>query len=318
MQSETGTGAATAAQPIVKMSLRPARFSPESDLDSWLKRFEKYVKQIKIPKEQWTDELLPLLDDKPFRVVTQQGLIDSTDYEAVISCLRTRYSPEGNELEWQFNLQSRVQKPGEQLVEFSRALRVLADKAYPKWPAEQVTELLRNQFVHGIRSSSIQLELMKNLPGTMDGALQDTQLELVEAAQRQLHKEKAEALAVGQQEDALEPTESNVMTVSRSTNRTEDIVEELAKQLQKLTDEVSQLRRSSPIPPADHQKLRRTDVGACWYCGERGHLRRNCPKWGRSRYSQGRRPASETAAVGSMVTVTGLVAGRRTEMLVDT
>ena len=159
---------------------------------------------------------------------------------------------------------------------------------------------------------------MKNLPGTMDGALQKaTQLELVEAAQRRLHKEKAEALVVGQQEDATEPTESNVMTVSRSTNRTEDIVEELAKQLQKLTDEVSQLR-SSPIPPADHQKPRRTDVGACWHCGEHGHLRRNCPKQGRSRYSQGRQPALETAAVGSMVTVTGLVAGRRTEMLVDT
>ena len=227
MQSETGTtasgsGAAPAAQPIVKMSLRPpARFSPESDLDLWLKRFEKYVKPIKIPKEQWTGELLLLLDDEPFMVVTQQGLIDSTDYEAVISCLRTRYAPEGNELEWQFKLKSRVQKPGEQLVEFSGALRVLADKAYPKWPAEQVKKLPRNQFVHGIRSSSIQLELMKNLPGTMDGALQKaTQLELVEAAQRWLHKEKAEALAVGQQEDAPEPTESNVMTVSRSTNRT--------------------------------------------------------------------------------------------------
>ena len=57
------------------------------------------------------------------------------------------------------------------------------------------------------------------MSGTMDGALQKaTRLELVEVAQRRLHKEKAEALAVGQQEDALEPTESNVMTVSRSTN----------------------------------------------------------------------------------------------------
>ena len=57
MQSETGTtasgsGAAPAAQPIIQMSLRPpARFSPESNLDLWLKRFEKYVKQTKIPKE---------------------------------------------------------------------------------------------------------------------------------------------------------------------------------------------------------------------------------------------------------------------------
>ena len=157
------------------------------------------MKQTKIPKEQWTDELLPLLEDEPFRVVTQQGLIDSTDYAAVFSCLHTWYAPEGNELQWQFKLQSRVQKLGEQFVEFTGALRVLADKTYPRWPAEQVKKLLRNQFVHGICSSSIQLELMKNLPGTMDEALQKaTQQELVEAAQRRLHKEKAEALAVGQ------------------------------------------------------------------------------------------------------------------------
>ena len=42
MQSQTGTiasgsGAASAAQPNVKMSLRPpARFSPECDLDLWI------------------------------------------------------------------------------------------------------------------------------------------------------------------------------------------------------------------------------------------------------------------------------------------
>jgi hypothetical protein len=138
MQSEMGTtasgsGTAPVAQPIVKMSLRPpARFSPESYLDLWLKRFEKYMKQTKIPKEQWTGELLPLLEDEPFRVVAQQGLIDSTDSKAVICCLRTRYALERNELEWQFKLQSRVQKPGEQLVEFAGALRVLADKAYPQ------------------------------------------------------------------------------------------------------------------------------------------------------------------------------------------
>ena len=39
---------------------------------------------------------------------------------------------------------------------------------------------------------------------------------------------------------------------------------------------------------------------------------------GGSRSSQGCRPASEMAAVGSMVRVTGLVAGCQTEMLVDT
>ena len=50
---------------------------------------------------------------------------------------------------------------------------------------------------------------------------------------------------------------------------------------------------------------------------KRGHLRCNCPRRGRSRYCQGCQPASESAAVGSMVMVTGLVAGCQT-MLVDT
>ena len=79
------------------------------------------------------------------------------------------------------------------------------------------------------------------------------------------------------------------------------------------------LRRNSPIPPADHQKQKRADVlGSCWHCGEWGHLRWNCPKWGRSCYPQERLPALEMAAVGSMVTVTGLMAGCQTEMLVNT
>ncbi len=42
------------------------------------------------------------------------------------------------------------------------------------------------------------------------------------------------------------------------------------------------------------------------------------PKAGEESLLSGTRPASQTAAVGSMVMVTGLVAGRRTEMLVDT
>ena len=71
--------------------------------------FEEHVKQIKIPKEQWTSELPPLLGDEPFRVVTQQGLIDFTEYEAVLSSLCTQYASEANELEWQF---TRLQKPG--------------------------------------------------------------------------------------------------------------------------------------------------------------------------------------------------------------
>lgn len=84
--------------------------------------------EAKIPDEKRTSELFPLLEDEPFRVVVQQGLVDSTDYDEVVQCLRRQYDPEGNEFEFHCRFQQRVQSSGEKLTEFVGALRFLADK----------------------------------------------------------------------------------------------------------------------------------------------------------------------------------------------
>ncbi|KAL5510249.1 hypothetical protein EMCRGX_G005764 [Ephydatia muelleri] len=75
-----------------------------------------------------------------------------------------QYNPEGNDLEWQFKFQQRTQKPEERLPEYAGTLRALADKAYPNWPGEQLNELVRDQFIRGIRSSTVQLRLMRERP----------------------------------------------------------------------------------------------------------------------------------------------------------
>ena len=70
---QVSTGGAIQAR-AVRMSLRPpARFSATSDLALWLKRFVLYTRHAGIPTERWVAELLSLLEDEPFRVVTQQG-----------------------------------------------------------------------------------------------------------------------------------------------------------------------------------------------------------------------------------------------------
>ena len=77
----------TASEPTcyVRVSLRPPpRYAASTaNLDLWLKRFELYVKRINIPEEEWAAELLPLLDDAAFRVVSQLGLESSSDYGAI-------------------------------------------------------------------------------------------------------------------------------------------------------------------------------------------------------------------------------------------
>ena len=70
---------------LLRMSQRPPpRFSVGTDLTLWLSRIELYVRLAKIPKEQVAGELLSLLDDEPFRIISQQGLIDSPSYKLMI------------------------------------------------------------------------------------------------------------------------------------------------------------------------------------------------------------------------------------------
>eukprot|EP00731_Ephydatia_muelleri_P009846 Em0005g432a len=106
---ETAVSAAIAR--VVRMGLRPPpRFPANGDWELWVSRFELYVLQANISEGLWTKELLTLLEDEPFRVVSRQGLACSNDYKAVCACLQQHFAPVGNELEWQFKIQNRVQK----------------------------------------------------------------------------------------------------------------------------------------------------------------------------------------------------------------
>ena len=49
----------------------------------------------------------------------------------------------------------------ESLVEYIGELRMLASRAFPGWSEEQCDVLIRNQFIQGVSSSSIQVQLLK-------------------------------------------------------------------------------------------------------------------------------------------------------------
>ena len=117
---------------------------------------------------RFTVELLPFLDDTAFRVVLELGLVESTDFNIITESLKQQFSPKGNKLEWQHQLQTHSQQPGEQLVQYAGALRVLA---YPNWTADQRGEVLRNHFIQGVSLPSVQLRLMCEMLATFDAAL---------------------------------------------------------------------------------------------------------------------------------------------------
>ena len=52
-----------------------------------------YATQAKIAKDSWTKELLSLLEDEPYRVVTHHELAQMGDYDEVCDCIQRSYAP---------------------------------------------------------------------------------------------------------------------------------------------------------------------------------------------------------------------------------
>ena len=189
----------------------------------------------------------------------------------MVARLRQQFAPAGNEFEWQLRLQNRIQNAEESLVEFAGSLRMLADRSYPSWTADQCRDILMSQFIHGIQSPSIQLHLMREKPDTLDDALQRAvQHESVESAQKRLHKEKkrgAESLAVNQEGGEA------VNAVGGPSSK----VDELAQKVRELSEEIARLHSQSQQAKATYQPGRDRSNIVCWGCRGRGHIKRYCP-----------------------------------------
>ena len=87
-----------------RFSVRPpARFVAGTDFTLWIQRVELYMKEAEIPDEKKGRELVSLLEDDAFRIVSQMGLLcaDKVEYAAVKMCLQRQFSPAGVGLEWQ-------------------------------------------------------------------------------------------------------------------------------------------------------------------------------------------------------------------------
>ncbi|KAL5506599.1 hypothetical protein EMCRGX_G008281 [Ephydatia muelleri] len=260
-------GTTTVVERVVRMSLRPPpRFGAKGDWKLWLSRFEMYATQAKIAKDSWSKELLSLLEDEPYRMVTHHGLAQTGDYDAVCDCIQRSYAPLGSELEWQLKVRTRVQKVGESLMEFCGALRGMADKAFPAWPAEQLQDLLRNQFIQGVLSSSVQLALMKEEPKTLDDALKlACKHEMVETAQKHLQMLRQKEVVASTEGES---SNSELLTATLRRDRERSEVETLRREVQRLSEKLKGGQRGR----VDNSEEREKTGPVCWNCKSRGHV----------------------------------------------
>eukprot|EP00731_Ephydatia_muelleri_P006912 Em0003g1160a len=131
---------------------------------------------------------------------------------------------------------------------------MLVDKAYPSWPAEEHLELVRNQFIHGILSSSIQLKLLQQNLDTLDAAVElACRLESVESAQSSFQTAKVVAGVTETRDGSEEGAQPG------------SGYQDLVAQVKSLLHQLDTLRRGKQTGP-------RSFRGPCWECGKPGHV----------------------------------------------
>ena len=91
---------------------------------------------------------------------------------------------------------------------------------------------------------------------------------------------KVETMAVGKEDDSESESEAvAAITDASRPSRLATQVEQLGKQIETLKLAATNNGRTYPRSrPNDAAAHKRNDGVMCWYCGKRGHIKRNCAK----------------------------------------
>ena len=253
----------------------PRPYSVGDDFALWVRRFEAYSRAVKIPDDKLSDALLALLDDAAFRAFDLLGLEEETakDYKQLVEALRKRFAPCAGQQELRFLLGQRVQEAEETLDAFADALIHLANRAYPAMEPKLRMELARDRFVAGIREEYIQEALLRSPPDTLDHARETAKrTEAAQAARRRMRPKKTGVYATSS--DIVDAGQSEVASVGNQRR------DELAEAVRRNTEMLERLLSQMTVKSSGNSERTtgRRRPPTCWRCGQRGHLRRDCPE----------------------------------------
>lgn len=235
--------------------LRPDRFDAdpcsENDLSTqwshWKETFDNFLAAIATPGTPVSAEIKYhlLVNHLSPALYTH---IKGCDYKIAIQKLNDLFMKPPNEIYSRHRLMKRSQNSGESVHQYLQALKVLSkDCSFKDVTAEQnENDYVRDAFISGLSNPIIRQRLLENRSISLDTAYEQARtLELA-----QLHN------------DAYQPTSVIAVNAVPSTSSTINDTSMSADNIVAVT------RNSSVVS---------TRQETCYFCGNKRHLRRDCP-----------------------------------------
>ena len=240
-------------QKVVFIQSTPPSFEGNQgdDFLNWIDRFDAWC-AVHAPSQNDRLKLFPTVLGGPAFTVYRELAPDRKDnYDRVKADFTAAFSSETYIEAFRAELTTRGRKPNENLVVYAGELRRLVRRAYPKYNAEAMEDVILHRFLAGIGEIGVKVQNKdpKNVAEAIEKACK---LECrKQAAGNFVNATNAESV-----NNVNNTPQSNEMNVIKD-------------QLENLKDQIAALSVS-----------RKSDSfsGSCFRCGVMGHFMRDCPQ----------------------------------------
>ena len=244
-----------------RFKCKPERYDGTGDWSDYLRHFQKVADW-----NGWNEVEKAAQLSMNLSGLARQAWADSfsdpgseVTYGAVVSVLTKRFKPEGQGEAYKAEFRRRNRRTEETFLEFGYALRRLAIRAFPRIAHEAREDMVIDQFLLGLSDGDMRRHVSLAHPGSVDQAITlATEYETITHSMRAPVPQKPKVVAAveltGEVKDNSHLTETNRL---------------LTELVALMVDQSKTGLRSRPKP---------RNPGACWACGEVGHLQRACPK----------------------------------------
>lgn len=282
---------------------RPNKYVPTQDFALWMQQFTGYCEAAHIPEDQRKQALLSLLDfNTAFKAVANLELADDLPYAEFVEQLEARFDENRTAQDYKTEFQSRNQKDGESIEDYSDVLKELMRKSYPLLPAAQRDELVKDRFLKGIRVPARVLEsVLLQAPETLQDAIRRVRqvkasLALLEPeGKRGVHMVGGQAGAASSQEASaaaeIAALKAEVAQLKASAAASAVPMamapagggQPRGNLQQRAPEQGQQQRQCSRCLQTGHTATQCRNAVVCRECGQPGHMRNSCyRRWNQS------------------------------------